>query len=157
MADRRSKNHCNQKQNVRIWGLPQDRQRLLLPCRDASLSMSGTNADQIWGEKEHRTSARAEPKAREQQWYRGLAFRELGSRNRQRGKRDPSHSDCTLWGGSPSRGSASPRNGTWRLQSRSREGKGGHPLQSAMWERAQIAAPGPGVVAVFCCTDADQD
>lgn len=58
--------------------MPQDRQRLLLPCRDASLSMSGTNADQIWGEKEHRTSARAEPKAREQQWYRGLAFRELG-------------------------------------------------------------------------------
>lgn len=86
MGDRRSENCNNQKQNVRIRGLPQDRGSLLQHCRDAVLSMSSANADLTGGEKEHHISTGAEQKANKRRWCRGLAPRELRRRKRQKGK-----------------------------------------------------------------------
>lgn len=51
MGDRRSENHNNQKQNVRIRGLPQDKGSLLQPRRDAVLSASSADADLMGGMK----------------------------------------------------------------------------------------------------------
>lgn len=79
-----------------------------------------------------------------------------GEQKQAKGKRDSSHSSCTLWDWRGSQqGLCIPRE--WDTEAAEQKQRRERWAPTEMWERAQIAAPRSEVVTVFCCAGADQD